>query len=369
MFKEIVPAHILDIVPYKPGKPVSEVKRELGLEQVIKLASNENPLGPSPMALEAVRNALQSVHYYPEDSGFYLRQKLAANLGTDINRIFLGNGSSEIIVNFGRAFLRPGDEILTSETSFVMYYLCGAYLGNPVVKMPMRDWRYDLESMAAAITPATRLIFIANPNNPTGTFFGRDEWERFMKRVPPNVLVVLDEAYCEYVEEPDYPDGMDYLAHYSNLVVLRTFSKIYGLAGMRVGYAVADPEIIDILYRVKLPFNANSMAQVAALAALDDHEFVARSRRVNQDGLRYLHDFLAAGQYQYVPSVGNFVMILLPVEGGIVFTEMQKRGVIVRPLKGFGVENAIRVTVGTDAENAMFTKHFRDVMAGINARV
>jgi len=358
MLLENVPAHIFRIKPYQPGKPVAEVKRELGLETVVKMASNENPLGPSPLAVEAIRRKITDLNYYPEDSSYYLRQKLSEKLSADPAMICLGNGSSEIIVNVGRAFLKPGDEILSSEKSFVMYYLCGAYMDCKVVQVPMKDYRFDLEAMAGQITPATRIIFIANPNNPTGTYFARPEWERFISRVPPGVLVVLDEAYCEYVAAPDYPNGLDYLKDFPNLLVLRTFSKIYGLAGIRVGYGIGAPGLIDILNRVKLPFNNNALGQEAAVAALDDLAFVSRSREVNREGLAFMHDLFQRHAIPYIPSVANFVAVLLPGPGEEVFNRMQRLGVIVRPLRSFGIPEAVRVTVGQAEENRLFADCF-----------
>ncbi len=358
MLRDVVPAHIFQIKPYQPGKPVAEVKRELGLEHVVKLASNENPSGPSPLAVEAIRRSLDDLNYYPEDSGYYLRQKLSEKLGVAPDMLALGNGSSEIIVNVGRAFLKPGDEILTSEQSFVMYYLCGAYSGNRVVQAPLKDYRYDLPAMAALITPHTRIIFIANPNNPTGTYVGRDAMEAFLAKVPPDVVVVLDEAYCEYVEAPDYPNGLDYIRRHPNLLVLRTFSKIYGLAGIRVGYGIADPSLIDVINRVKLAFNANALGQEAATAALDDHKFVTESKTINRAGLDFLHEFFKKHHAAHIPSVANFVTVLLPVEGHVLFDRMQRQGVIVRPLKGFGIPNAIRITVGKPQENELFAEVF-----------
>jgi histidinol-phosphate aminotransferase len=358
MLRDIVPPHIFQIKPYQPGKPVAEVKRELGLDQVVKLASNENPSGPSPLAVEAIRRSVDDLNFYPEDSGYYLRQKLSEKLAVSPGMLALGNGSSEIIVNVGRALLKPGDEILTSEQSFVMYYLCGAYSGNRVVQVPMKDHRFDLPAMAGMITPRTRIVFIANPNNPTGTYVNRTELETFLAQVPPDVLVVLDEAYCEYVEAPDYPNGLNYVQQYPNLLCLRTFSKIYGLAGIRVGYGIGDPALIDILNRVKLPFNANALGQEAATAALDDHEFVTGSRAINRAGLEFLHGFFRENGVGFVPSVANFVMVRLPVEGQVLFDRMQRQGVIVRPLKGFGIPNAIRITVGKPQENALFAEVF-----------
>ncbi|HOB53356.1 MAG TPA: histidinol-phosphate transaminase [Acidobacteriota bacterium] len=362
MLKDVVPAHIFTIKPYQPGKPIAEVKRELHLDDVIKMASNENPLGPSPRAVEAIRRSLDDLNYYPEDSGFYLREKLSQKLKVGPEMLCLGNGSSEIIVNVGRALLKPGDEILTSEKSFVMYYLCGAYMGNPVVRVPVREYGFDLDAMAAALTPHTRIVFIANPNNPTGTYLSEASLTRFLDKVRPETLVVLDEAYFEYVDAPDYPDGLKLLARYPNLLVLRTFSKIYGLAGIRVGYGVGAPELIDILNRVKLAFNANALGQEAAVAALDDDNFVARSIQNNRTGRDFLQDAFRRLDVPFVPSVTNFIMVLLSIPGETLFDKMQHQGVLVRPLRGFGVPEAIRVTVGRPEENARCLAVFESAM-------
>lgn len=365
MIIDHVPSHILRIQPYQPGKPIAEVQREQGLECVIKLASNENPLGPSPKAVEVIKHNVEELHYYPEDSGFYLKKRISEKFGVEPAMICLGNGSSEIIVNVGRAFLKPGDEVLTSEKSFVLYYLCGAYLGNPTVCAPMAGFAYDLDALAARIGPATRVIFLANPNNPTGTYFTRDALASFLSAVPDDILVVLDEAYNEYITEPDYPRGLDFLPRHPNLLVLHSFSKIYGLAGIRVGYGMGDPAVVDILNRVKLPFNANALGQDAATAALDDDAFVERSRKVNREGLDFLHGFLGSHGYSFQRSVGNFVLVNLPVDGKVVASLMEKRGVIVRPLRSFGIPNAIRVTAGVREENERFAAAFHEVMTGL----
>lgn len=366
MIIDHVPSHILKIQPYQPGKPIAEVQREQGLEEVIKLASNENPLGPSPKAVEIIKHIVEDLHYYPEDSGFYLKRRISEKFGIEPSMICLGNGSSEIIVNVGRAFLKPGDEVLTSEKSFVLYYLCGAYLGIPTISAPMKGFAYDLDAIAARVRPETRVVFLANPNNPTGTYFSHDELEKFLTRVPNDTLVVLDEAYNEYITEPDYPNGLNFLPRYPNLLVLHSFSKIYGLAGIRVGYGIGAPEVVDILNRVKLPFNANALGQDAASAALDDTEFVELSRKVNREGLDFLHGFLGSHGYSFQRSVGNFVMVSLPVDGKVVADAMEKKGVIVRPLRSFGIVNAIRVTAGVREENEMFARAFHEVMAGLS---
>ena len=369
MLIDHVPPHILKIMPYQPGKPIAEVQREQGLEHVIKLASNENPLGPSPKAVEVIRRNVGELHYYPEDSGFYLKRRLSELLKVDPSMICLGNGSSELLVNVGRAFLQPGDQVLTSEKSFLMYYLSAAYMGNEAVSAPMRGNAYDLDAIAARINPRTRIIFLANPNNPTGTYFSREALDDFLPKVSPDTLVVLDEAYNEYVTESDYPDGLAWLSRHPNLLVLRSFSKIYGLAGIRVGYGIGHPAVIDILNRVKLPFNANALGQDAATAALDDTAFVERSRQVNSEGLKFIHNFCEENKFRYQRSVGNFVMILLPVEGKIVADMMEKRGVIIRPLKSFGIPNAIRVTAGVPEENARFAQAFLEAMGDLAREV
>lgn len=348
---------ILDITPYVGGE-----SRVAGVSRVIKLASNESALGPSPRAVDAIRAAAAEVHRYPDGGCEGLREALGRRFALDPARIVCGAGSDELIGLLARSYCGPGDEVLYTEHGFLMYPIAARTAGATPVAVPERNLRADVDALTAAVTDRTRILFLANPNNPTGTFFSRDRLCAFLDQVSPETLVVLDEAYFEYVDAPDYPNGLSLLARYPNLLVLRTFSKIYGLAGIRVGYGVGAPELIDILNRVKLPFNANALGQEAAVAALDDAEFVARSLQVNREGLRHLHEYFSGADIPYVPSVANFIMVLLPVPGEELFDKMQRRGVLVRPLRGFGVPEAIRVTVGRAEENARFISVFEEAM-------
>jgi len=341
---------IRDLVPYPPGKPIAEVEREYGIRDSIKLASNENPLGPSPRALAALRDAVGSLHRYPEGDCYYLRHALARRLDVAPDALLFGNGSNEIIELLVRAFLQPGDEVVVAEQAFVVYRLVVQAAGGRSNVVPLREFTHDTEAMAAAITPRTRMVFLANPNNPTGTIFGRAAWERFLDAVPPSVVVVLDEAYAEYVDDPDYPCGLE--AHRAGrpVVVLRTFSKIYGLAGLRIGYGVALPELVAAMNRIRQPFNVNSLAQVGALAALDDEAHVEASRACNRAGLDYLRTEMGRLGLEFVPSWANFLLVRVGA-GAALYEAMLRRGVIVRPMDGYGLPDHLRFTVGTAAEN------------------
>ncbi len=279
-FLDFVPKNIQDIQPYKPGKPLEEVERELGV-QAIKLASNENPLGPSPKALEAVRHYLEHIELYPDDTGYYLRQKLAERLKVGMDEIILGAGSSDILAMAFHALLTPDTELLTSEGSFIVYYLLGQMKGCRMVCTPMRDFTYDLHAMAERLSPQTRIVLIANPNNPTGTIVRRKQVSEFLKKVPESALVILDEAYFEFVGDPEYPDSMEYFREGKNVLTIRTFSKAYGLAGLRIGYGVARTEIVETLQKVRMAFNTGSLGQVAAMAALNDQAHVQRTVESN----------------------------------------------------------------------------------------
>lgn len=339
--------------PYIPGKPIEELEREYGLTNVIKLASNENPLGPSPKALVAAQAALPEIARYPDGGSFALKRALAAKLGVLAEQITLGNGSNDILEFAARAFVNAQDEVVFSQHAFAVYPLVTQAVGGRAVEVPAREWGHDLAAMRAAITTRTRLIFIANPNNPTGTWLRRAMLEEFLDEVPANVLVVVDEAYFEYVQESDYPDTVEWLARYPNLVCSRTFSKIYGLAGLRVGYGVSSPAIADILNRVRQPFNVNSIAQAAALAALDDDAHLDKARRVNTDGMRQLVKGFDQLGLRYIPSVGNFVCVEVG-EAGSVYEQLLRAGVIVRPVTNYGMPRHLRVTVGLENENRRF---------------
>ena len=355
------------IRPYQGGKPIEEVRRELGLTDVVKMASNENPLGPSKLAVEAISEAARAVHYYPDGNAYYMKQALAEHLGVSPEQLLLGNGSNEVIQVVGETFLKPGDHVVYSDQAFVVYDLMSKVFGARVSTPPLRDQTHDLDAMADAVTDETRLVLIANPNNPTGTYVGRDALDRFFSRVSDDVLVVLDEAYFEYVEEDDYPDGLEYLKRGKNVIVTRTFSKIYGLAGVRLGYGVASPELVNWLNRVRQPFNVNSLAQAAGLGALRDSEHVRRSREVNREGMTFLTGELARLGLGWVPSVANFLLVDVDRDGGAVSQALMRLGVIVRPMQGYRFPKSIRVTIGLPSENRLFISALEAVLAEIPA--
>jgi histidinol-phosphate aminotransferase len=347
---EHVPEYIRSLIPYEPGKPIEEVEREYGISGSVKLASNENPLGPSPRALAVLRERLPELHLYPDGDCFYLKRALAQKLGVQPDRLIFGNGSNEIIELAARTFMRPGDEAVMAEQAFVVYELIVQAVGGKRNTVPLKNFTHDLAAIADAVTPQTRLVFLANPNNPTGTIYRRRDWEAFLARISPDVLVIVDEAYFEYVEEADYPNSLDYHARHPAILTLRTFSKLYGLAGLRIGYGIGTKDVIALMQRVRQPFNVNAPAQWAALAALDDTEHVQRSLGVNQQGVKYLQtEFVRLG-LSYVPSQANFILVRVG-NGPEVFERLLQQGVIVRPMVGYKFPEHVRVTVGTMAQN------------------
>lgn len=347
--------------PYIPGKPIEELERDYGVTNVIKLASNENPLGPSPKALVAAQAALPEIARYPDGGGFALKRALATKLGVLAEQITLGNGSNDILEFTARAFVSTQDEVIFSQHAFAVYPLVTQAVGGRAVEVPARDWAHDLVAMRAAITARTRLIFIANPNNPTGTWLRSAALEEFLDKVPASILVVVDEAYFEYVEESEYPNTVAWLARYPNLICARTFSKIYGLAGLRVGYGVSSPAIADILNRVRQPFNVNSIAQAAALAALDDDTHLDKARRVNVDGMRQLVQGFDQLGLKYIPSAGNFICVEVG-EAGQVYEQLLRAGVIVRPVANYGMPRHLRITVGLTNENQRFLDALKETL-------
>lgn len=360
---ELVGENIRRLKPYSPGKPIEEVEREFGIRDIVKMASNENPLGPSPKALAAMLEALNKVALYPDASCFYLKKALAAHWGVGEDELFIGNGSDEIIHYAGVTFLSPGDEVIQADPSFVRYESAAVLNGCDCILVPLRDFTHDLDAMADRITDRTRLIFVANPNNPTGTAVTQGDVERFMARLPDRVIAIFDEAYYEYVESTEFPNMLDCVRAGANVIVLRTFSKIYGLAGLRIGYGIARPEIIQCLNQVREPFNVNSIAQAGALASLGDPEQVERSRRVNSEGKRYLYREFEAMGLPYVPTEANFVLVDIKRDCRPVFTELLKRGVIVRTGDIFGLPTFFRVTIGMEADNRRFVETLREVLA------
>jgi len=361
MREEIGKPWIKKIKPYLPGKPIEEVRRELNLRRIIKLASNENPLGPSPRAVKAIRKWAKKVWLYPEGGGYWLKEALSRKLGVRMENLILGNGSDEIVSFLTRAFLKEGEEIVMGDPSFIMYSIDARIEGGKVRFVPLKDFRLDLPGMLEAITPRTRLVFISNPNNPTGTIVKKEEVEKFLEKVPPHILVVFDEAYYEYVEDASFPQLIPLLREKENLIILRTFSKIYGLAGLRIGYGVAREEIIDTLNRVRPPFNVNSLAQKAALASLEDERQVERSRKLVREGKKYLYrEFERMGLF-YVPTQANFILVRVGEDASQVERELLKRGVIVRGMGGYGLSEFIRVTIGRPRENKLFIRFLREI--------
>jgi histidinol-phosphate aminotransferase len=358
-----IPKHIHSIPPYQPGKPIEELERDLGIRGAVKLASNENPLGPSPLAIKAIDRRLKLAHFYPEGAAPGLRRALADRLGVTESGIVLGNGSDEIIQFVAHLFIRPGLNAIIGANTFSMYRICVDAFGGEIRPVPLNDYRFDLGAMADAVTRDTRLIFLTIPNNPTGTIISRSELRSFLSDLPSEgIIVVLDEAYHEYATDPNCPNGLEYIGGVPPVLVLRTFSKLYGLAGLRVGYGITEPWLADLLNRVKPPFNVNSIAQAAAIAALDDHEHVAGSLENNRNGLAYLKEELEKLGLLVIPTQANFIMFRLSGDAGPVYEALLKKGVIVRYLASFGLSDCIRVTIGTGDENRRFITALTEVL-------
>ncbi|HEY8206121.1 MAG TPA: histidinol-phosphate transaminase [Myxococcaceae bacterium] len=361
--RALVPDHIETLKPYVPGKPIEETEREYGITGVIKLASNENPLGPSPLAVRAIEAAARHVNLYPDGASFYLVGRLAQFLGVDREQVFVASGSNEIIELLIRTFVQGDDEALLCKGSFLMYKVSLQSHGRKFVEVPMREGlRYDLEAMAAALTPRTRMVFLANPDNPTGTAFSKAELDRFLERVSPETFVVLDEAYFEYVRWSEYPNGLDYLRRLPNVVVLRTFSKIYGLAGLRLGYGVMRPEVAAYLNRTRMPFNVSSIAQVAGVAALDDEQHLRTTRETAWSGLDYLTRELRSLAITVPDSHANFVLAELGRPAAPVYEQLLRRGIITRPVPGYGFPNALRISVGLRAHNERLIAALKEIL-------
>ena len=358
-----VNTELKDLPSYQPGRPIEEVARELGLPaaDIIKLASNENPLGPSPAALAAMQRVLANLNLYPDGNAFYLKQKLATKFGVQTSHLILGNGSNEIIEFIGHAYMSPRVEVVVSQFCFAVYPLVTKLFGAKLVVVPAKNYGHDLSAMLNAITPATRVIFVANPNNPTGTVIPREELTRLVERVPPNVLLVLDEAYIEFLDDPADFISLVRRGTNPNLVLMRTFSKIFGLAGLRLGYGIAHPDLVAALEKVRQPFNINSIAQAAALAAMDDATHIQRTRENNTRGLKFFAHAFRELKLEFIPSAANFILVHVG-DGQRVFEEMQRRGVIVRPMGGYQLGEWIRITVGTPAENERCVMSLRQAL-------
>ncbi len=358
---DLAPTHIREIMPYQPGKPISELERELGISNIIKLASNENPLGASPKALDAMERALAEVALYPDGNGFELKAALCRKFGLAMDSIVLGNGSNDVLELAAAAFLGPGTSAVYAQHAFAVYPLATKAKGAQGIEVPARNFGHDLAAMCAAIRAETRVVFIANPNNPTGTFVEANAVEAFLREVPPQVLVVLDEAYTEYLPAEKRVDSFRWLRRFPNLVVTRTFSKAYGLAGLRVGYAVAGAQIADLMNRVRQPFNVSSLALAAATAALDDDEFLARSYALNQAGVAQLAAGFRELGLDTIPSFGNFVTVKVG-DAAAVYQQLLRAGVIVRPIAGYGMPQYLRVSVGLAAQNERLLAGLRQAL-------
>ncbi|MEO0105969.1 MAG: histidinol-phosphate transaminase [candidate division WOR-3 bacterium] len=351
------------IKPYKPGKPIEEVIRELNLKgEVIKLASNENPLGTSPLAIRAMRKALKESFLYPDDNCFYLKNVLAKRFNVDSDEIIVGNGSVEILPLITLAYLNREDSAVVSEGAFIWFKIAVSIAGAQLIEVPLKNYTHDLQSILGAIRKNTKLVFIANPNNPTGTIVKKKEVEEFFARVPDNVLVVMDEAYREYIDDPDYPDSFKIFRERDNILILRTFSKIYGLAGARLGYGIARRQIITNLMKLRISFNVNRISQVAGIAALDDDEFVKKTIKVNNEGKEFLYDAYKKLGVFYLPTYANFIFVDFGKDSQAIFEALQRQGIITRTIKEYGFPNALRITIGTEKQNRRLIRALKKIL-------
>jgi histidinol-phosphate aminotransferase len=360
---DIIPEHIATLTPYPPGKPIEETERELGLSDVIKMASNENPLGPSPKAIEAIAASLANLNRYPDGSSYYLREALSKKLDVSPQQLFFGCGSNEVIEQLLKIFVQQGDKCAYCWPSFAVYPITTKAFGGISTMVPLKDMTFDLEALANAIDDSTRIVFITNPNNPTGTAIKKAEFEKFLDRVPPGVVIALDEAYIEYVDDPDIPNGMDYLGTRDELVLMRTFSKVYGLAGLRIGYAIGTEKMIHTLEKVRQPFNITIPAQAGALAALEDDEYLQKVLEVNAAGMKYIYGEFDRLGVKFWKSTANFILFETAIAGNELQDLMLKEGVIVRSMAAFGLVNHLRVTIGTEAENKRFVTALEGILA------
>ncbi len=356
------PEFISSIEPYVAGKPLEALEREYGVTDSIKLASNENPLGPSPKALEAVGKALQQLHRYPDNAGYHLQHKLAAHLNVQPQQILLGNGSDDILGMLARALLQPGDQVIVPQPSFLMYTIVAQSYGAEPIRVPLTNMAIDLNSILSRVTPRTRIIFVCNPNNPTGSIVTKQAFESFMRDVPEDVLVVVDEAYIDFVRDKDCPDGLAWLNSDKTVVTLRTFSKAYGLAGLRVGYGVMPAGLAAMLHRIRIPFNVNSLAQAAAAAALDDEDFLEKTVNLVHTGIDYLYAELTKRGVPFFPTQTNFMLIDVKANANEVFDRFLRQGVIVRSMSAYGYPHYIRVNVGQSVENQRFLSALDQVL-------
>jgi len=354
---------IRSLHPYLPGKPISELERELGITNIIKLASNENPLGCSPIAKESIMNELAEISRYPDANGYYLKEAIANIHAIQIDQLTLGNGSNDVLNLIARTFAGPGSEVIFSQHAFVVYPIAAKVVGADAVVVAAKNFGHDLEAMANAITEKTRLIFIANPNNPTGTCLYKDELKKFMQSVPENVIVVMDEAYYEYVEDDNYPQTLTWLELFPNMIITRTFSKAYGLAGARIGYSVSHRDIAGLLNRIREPFNVNSFAMAAATTAIKDNQFLEQAVNLNKEGMNFLIKQLQELELTYIPSKGNFITVNMGSDAAPYYQKLLHQGVIVRPVANYQMPNHLRVSIGLMEENTRFIDALKMVLS------
>lgn len=364
-FTKYAVSGVQKLSPYQPGKPIDELAREFDLnpEDIIKLASNENPLGPSDKVKAVITKELEDLSRYPDGNGFELKTVLSEKLNVTTKQITLGNGSSDILEFIVKTFVNPGDEVVVSQHAFAIYGLVTQMQGGEVVEVPAKNWGHDLDAMVRAITEKTKIVFVTNPNNPTGTYNSKAQLEQFLSQVPGHVIVLLDEAYFEYVDKPDYPNGVDYLSQYPNLVVTRTFSKAYGLAALRVGYGVSSEQLADLMNRVRPPFNVDSFALAAAVVSIKDENYVRQSKALNDQGMSQLEAGFDQLNVNWIPSVGNFICFEIPGRAMAVFNGLLAKGVIVRPVANYDMPNHLRVSIGTQQENQRFLLELKGLLA------
>jgi len=362
-FNHLANPGVQKLHPYQAGKPVSELERELGITSIVKLASNENPLGVSDKVKQAIQNELTDACRYPDANGHYLKAALSERHNIDANQITLGNGSNDVLEMIAKIFVQPQYEVIYAEHAFCVYPIVCQALGAKLVEVPAKDWGNDLDAMLAAMTPSTKMIFIANPNNPTGTWLTSDKLKAFAKQVPKDVILVIDEAYTEYVTDGSIPNSIEWLSEFDNLVVTRTFSKAYGLASLRLGYSVSNPSICGLMNRVRQPFNVNSMALAAGIAVLEDHEYLNKAIAVNQAGMQQLIESCQQLDLQYIPSAGNFLTIDMAQDAMPVYQKLLHKGVIVRPVANYKMPNHLRVSIGLEHENQKYIDALQEILS------
>lgn len=363
--KDLVKDNVYRVAPYVPGRPIELVERELGVKNALKFASNENPLGPSPLAIKALSENALVLNRYPDGSSYFLRERLAKHVGFPMEQIVVGNGSNELIELVCHLFAGVGDEVVIGDPSFAMYKIAIDLMGATPVMVPLKNYKFDMVAMARAVTPKTKIVFICSPNNPTGTIVKERDVRKFMDAIPETVVVVFDEAYCEYVKDPDYQDSLKLVREGRQVITLRTFSKIYALAGLRVGYGIASEEMVFLLNTVRLPFNVSTAAQVAAQASLDDEEQVTKTVRLNSEGMAFFKEKLTGLGLSMVDSEANFFLVDLKLGCKTACHELEKRGLIVRPMGPFGLPDTfVRITVGTQKENERLLEGLKEVLAG-----